>query len=69
MGDFDEDVLHKNSQVKKSMDNHGYRQCVSVATTERGTLLDHVYVRNMNDVHVAVVPTYYSYHEAVIIHF
>ena len=69
MGDFNEDILQKDSQAKKSMESHGYKQCVTAATTEKGTLLDHVYVRNIDNIHVGVTPTYYSYHEAVTIRF
>ena len=47
------------------MQHHGYKQCVTDATTENGTLIDHVYVRNIESVCATVIPTYYSYHEGV----
>ncbi|XP_038063031.1 ATP-dependent DNA helicase PIF1-like [Patiria miniata] len=68
MGDFNEDIM-KQSSVQKVMHDHGYKQCVTEATTENGTLLDHVYVRNIDVIETYVSPTYYSYHEAVILKF
>ena len=51
------------------MNMQGYKQCVTDATTEGGTLLDHIYVKNIDYVQIQISPTFYSYHEAVIIHF
>ena len=69
MGDFNEDIFKQSSCIEKVMQEHGYKQCVTEATTERGTLIDHVYVRNIDSIHTHVVPTYYSYHESVAIKF
>ncbi len=73
MGDFNEDILRVKSNCKSSivnmMSEHGYKQCVEDATTEKGTLIDHVYVRGLESVQTEVIPTYYSYHEAVKIKF
>ncbi len=69
MGDFNEDILKINSTQSSSivnmMSEHGYKQCVVYATTEKGTLIDHVYVRGIESVQCDVIPTYYSYHEAI----
>ncbi len=67
MGDFNEDVMNprSSSHVAKLMAEHNYKQCVTKATTEKGTLIDHVYARGIESVHTYVMPTYYSYHEAV----
>ena len=67
MGDFNEDILKQHSQIDILMQHHGYKQCVTDATTENGTLIDHVYVRNIESVCTTVIPTYYSYHESVCI--
>ncbi len=69
MGDFNEDIFKQSSCVEKVMQEHGYKQCVTEATTERGTLIDHVYIKNMDSIQTHVVPTYYSYHESIAIKF
>ena len=69
MGDFNEDIFKQSCCVEKLMQEHGYKQCVTEATTERGTLIDHVYIKNMDSIQTHVVPTYYSYHESVAIKF
>ncbi len=43
----------------------GYKRCVEDATTENGTLIDHVYLRGLESVKTEVIPRYYSYHETV----
>lgn len=70
MGDFNENILNAtesthSSSIMNMMSEHGYKQCVVNATTEKGTLIDHVYVRGIDLVQCDVIPTYYSYHEAV----
>ena len=69
MGDFNENLFNNCSHVEKLMKDQGYKQCVQDATTENNTLLDHVYVRGLDDIITTVIPTYYSYHEAVQIKF
>jgi len=66
MGDFNEDIL-VSSSIQKILEQHGYSQHVQVGTTEKGTLIDHVYVKDTDDVIVEVTQTYYSFHEAVLI--
>jgi len=68
IGDFNEDIF-KSSSVAKMMAEKAFLQCVRESTTENGTLIDHVYVRGADNVKVHVLPTYYSYHEAVTIEF
>ena len=68
VGDFNEDAF-MSSTILKLMDRHGYTQHVQTATTENGTLLDHVYIKDTEDASVQVVQTYYSYHEAILISF
>ena len=70
MGDFND-----NSAVSKSMENlmtqHGYSQIVSSPTTENGTLIDHIYIKDIDptSVDIKVMPTYYSYHECICMRF
>lgn len=53
------------------MSDSGFDQLVKKPTTEKGTLIDHVYVKNINDfsVHTNVVPVYFSTHEGVLCSF
>ena len=67
MGDFNENALTTNGPIKMLMEHHGYQQKVFTATTEDGTLIDHVYISGSVKGSYTVVPTYYSYHEAVMI--
>ena len=42
MGDFNENIYDNHSQIEKVMMEQGYKQYVRDATTENGTLIDHV---------------------------
>lgn len=66
MGDFNEDIV-TSSTVMKLMEQHGYNQHVQNATTEKGTLIDHVYTKDIVGISVNVVQTYYSFHQAILI--
>ncbi|XP_052393335.1 uncharacterized protein LOC127941915 isoform X1 [Carassius gibelio] len=66
MGDFNEDIL-TSSTIGTLMELHGYSQHVQHPTTEKGTLIDHVYVKDAENFSVEIVQTYYSYHQAVLI--
>ncbi len=69
MGDFNDDIM-KSSSVSKFMIDKGYVQLVTQPTTEKGTLIDHVYVKTQKyEVHVTVLPTYFSDHEGVLCSF
>ncbi|XP_071944760.1 uncharacterized protein [Antedon mediterranea] len=65
MGDFNEDLLKNISHVNNLLARHNYQQLITSSTTEGGTLLDHVYIRNLDTVHTEVIPIYYSYHEII----
>ena len=63
-GDFNQNILNCSSSVKALMERNGFQQIVKKATTDTGTLIDHVYCRGI-DVTVTIIPTYYSYHQAL----
>ncbi|XP_071948934.1 uncharacterized protein [Antedon mediterranea] len=69
MGDFNEDLLKNTSQVYTLMINYNYKQVIECSTTEGGTLLDLVFVRDLDCLNTTVLPIYYSYHEAIRIQF
>ncbi|XP_048256969.1 uncharacterized protein LOC125382713 [Haliotis rufescens] len=64
MGDFNENIL-SSSSIQTMMESNGFTQMVSEPTTEGGTLLDHVYVKGLENVSVQILPTYFGYHEAI----
>ncbi|XP_042269742.1 uncharacterized protein LOC121898666 isoform X1 [Thunnus maccoyii] len=69
MGDFNEDIL-KSSTICKFLTDKGYIQYVTQPTTEKGTLIDHVYVKTSHyEIESVVLPTYFSDHEAVVCSF
>ena len=50
-----------------ALKSSGFKQVVYKSTTKQGTLLDHIYVSNTPQLwQSGVVPTYYSYHDAVL---
>ena len=68
MGDFNDDVLStSSSRVEQFMLSQGYTQLVRQSTTDRATLIDHVYFSEQisDDVVVQVRDVYYSDHDAV----
>ena len=68
LGDFNEDA--KNVEpIQECMSTNGFSQLVTFPTTEGGTTIDHVYVYGIqqNEINVSLLPTYYSYHDAVVV--
>ncbi|KAK3100323.1 hypothetical protein FSP39_018128 [Pinctada imbricata] len=67
MGDFNENALKADGPIQKKMKELGFKQIVKDRTTEQGTLIDHVYISENVQASCSIVPTFYSYHEAVAI--
>ena len=65
LGDINDNILENCSQVTRLMFSYGYTQLVKYPTTERATLIDHVYFsKQCNDILVQVRDVYYSDHNA-----
>ena len=63
-GDFNEDL--SNNRHSCILDTSSYTQLLQSSTTDRGTLISHVYYnRPVNDVIVQLLDTYYSDHDTV----
>ena len=70
LGDFNEDVINNpNSSLLSLMSTGGsFNQMVNSPTTDRGTLIDLVFVKNLpTTVLVNVSDTYYSDHDTISI--
>ncbi|XP_076870505.1 uncharacterized protein LOC143521483 isoform X1 [Brachyhypopomus gauderio] len=69
MGDFNVNLFVTNS-VCEVMQHYGFTQVVKDATTENGTLIDHVYVKDLDidKICISVMPTYFSCHECVVLY-
>ena len=67
LGDFNKDVLHIDCRITSFMSSHGYTQIVNSPTTNRGTLIHHVYCNASlpSNTIVQVRDTYYSDHDTV----
>ena len=67
LGDFNDDIKDDtHSKVLEFMSSNTYTQLVSHPTTDRGTLIDHIYYnRSCDNAIVEVYDTYYSDHDTV----
>ena len=66
VGDFNIDLdKTENSLITTTMKAENFTQHITIPTTDHGTLLDHIYTRNINQCQTAVYDTYYSYHDLV----
>ncbi|KAG7999536.1 ATP-dependent DNA helicase PIF1 [Nibea albiflora] len=69
MGDFNENLVASKTFCN-FMTQRGFVQHVSEATTAKGTLIDHVYVKTTHsDVSCVVLQTYFSDHDAIMCEF
>ena len=66
LGDFNENLMVANS-IRTQMEKHGFSQVVNEPTTEKGTLIDHIYIKDIDtkNICINIMPTYFSYHECV----
>jgi len=66
-GDFNEDLLSSGKKpISNLLQSRGYTQLVREATTEKNTLLDHVYISRAQDcLQSGLLQIYYSYHNPV----
>ncbi|XP_049895547.1 uncharacterized protein LOC126387027 [Epinephelus moara] len=66
-GDFNEDLLSRaRKPILELFESKGYQQLITAATTEKNTLLDHIFIsRPQCCLHSGVLQTYYSYHNPV----
>lgn len=58
LGDFNASTT--DEVLRQTMSS--FQQLISTPTTIRQTIIDHIYVKNLNVVQSGTVPTYYSYH-------
>ncbi|RXN36942.1 replicase helicase endonuclease [Labeo rohita] len=66
-GDFNEDLLHTGKKpILELFQSRGYTQLITAATTEKHTLLDHIYISNPDlCLQSGVLQSYHSYHNPV----
>ncbi|XP_063048589.1 uncharacterized protein LOC134442280 [Engraulis encrasicolus] len=67
MGDFNENIF-KTKSLLTYMAQRGFQQIVSNATTDTGSLLDHIYVKThlANCVSASIMPLYFSDHQGIV---
>ncbi len=68
VGDFNENIFNKSS-LHDVMQHFDFTQIVEKATTENGTLIDHVYAKDvdLNEIQIDIMPTYFSCHECIVL--
>ena len=69
MGDFNEDLLSKpDSKLVELMAQYGFSQLVHTPTTDKGTLIDHVYCNSPAPecADICVTDVYYSDHDTIL---
>ena len=73
IGDFNDNILNqKHSSLEQFMERNGFKQYVCTATTDSGSLLDHIYFNRHGSefgdaVQIDVHDVYYSDHDAVFL--
>ncbi|XP_078596399.1 uncharacterized protein LOC144873191 isoform X1 [Branchiostoma floridae x Branchiostoma japonicum] len=67
LGDFNENLMSsENKMILSFLMQNGFKQLIESPTTERCTLIDHVYISQLSAVvNHGVIQTFYSYHDAV----
>ncbi|XP_074549060.1 uncharacterized protein LOC141807175 [Halichoeres trimaculatus] len=66
-GDFNEDLLSRGKKsIRDALLSRGYTQLIVKSTTDKNTLIDHIYISQpATCVQSGVLQTYYSYHNPV----
>ena len=64
---MNENLLAGTTPIKSFFEQSNFIQTVTKITTNYGTLLDHIYVRNCNVVHCDVYDMYFSDHDLVVV--
>ena len=64
-GYFNEDLMKGQKTISNLMSRNDYQQIITQATTLGNTLLDVIYVKNVNVRNSGIFRTHYSYHDAV----
>ena len=68
VGDFNSDLYNSEHNVLMNvMVLQEFHQHIVVPTTDHGSLLGHVYSKNINNFKSEVSDTYYSYHDLITI--
>ena len=68
MGDMNEDLLQKKSELKDHLSCKGFTQLVEQATFDKGSLIDHIYINEpmmLKTVSIDQTPAYYSSHDII----
>ena len=71
MGDINEDILVKESTFETYMAKKGFCQLIKQPTSDKGSLIDHIYVNNLMNskkVDVEQTPVYYSDHDVITLY-
>ena len=64
IGDFNEDLTCSgNHQLCDFLVENGFQQHITVPTTDYGTLIDHIYTKNICEAEVDTGDCYYSDHD------
>ena len=69
LGDFNDSLFSATCSVLlQTMTPLDFTQHIHQATTNHGTLLDHIYTHNIYATECQVYDTYYSYHDLTVLH-
>ena len=66
-GDFNENLLADGRKpIFDSFQSRGFTNLITTATTEKNTLLDNIFISDLQHcAHSGVLQTYYSYHDPI----
>ena len=67
LGDFNEDLTDNKTSICNFFQQHGFKQLIHQATTNQGSLLDHIYFNATSTTETEVCDTYYSDHDSTLL--